>query len=292
MEPSLKAGMQGEAVDARRGQRYLFVSGCPRSGTTVLTTILNWSEEALVCQERFAPLVGRKPYLFTPELYRMPRILRFEKADCGYRSFQEAKGYSIWYANPKRFDDPGSYPVIGDKITHLFRRFAMLDSPAWEDEDVTLVHVVRNPGDVVNSYASRHADLGDAWDWDHERGIADWIESVEGAHALDASGRWDGRFVLVDYDAMFAGGVEQVERHSINLFARCRLEFGERQRAGIALVHEASEIFRRKRAMAGRVPDAILRGVPSGTMRKYHELREKCLPATEGRPDPPQEVNS
>lgn len=267
-------------------QRFLFVSGCPRSGTTIVTTILNWSDEAFVCQERFAPLIGRKPHLFSPELYQVPRILRFEKADCGYRSFGEAKGYSIWYANSKRFDDPGSYPVIGDKITHLFRRFGLLEVGEWAREHVTLVHVVRNPLDVAASYAARYADATDDWDWDHTRGIADWIESVVAAHAQHQALGRAGAFVLVDYDFLFGGDASVLEEHARALFARCGLVFGERQQAGMTLVHEAFGAFRRRRTEMPHIVEAVEDGIPADTMRKYHDLRRWSVEAGAAPGDP------
>lgn len=275
-------------------RRYLFVSGCPRSGTSVLTTLLNWSDEAFVCQERFAPLIARKPHLFVPEMYHAPRILRFEKADCGYASFAEAKGYSSWYANPKRFDDPDSYSVIGDKITHLFRRFDLLERDAWAYEHVTLIHILRNPIDVANSYAVRHADPVDAWEWDCERAIADWIESVEKAHAFHASASLAGGFALLDYDTMFDSGLYVLEDHARALYGHCGLEFGARQQVGVGLIHEAASVFKGKREVSAKVVAAVRAGIPNETMRKYIELRQKCLAksAPSINPSIRQEANS
>lgn len=133
-------------------QELIFVSGCARSSTTVMATILNWSDSVFVAQERYAPRVRHWPKTFKPDLYTLPRLLQFEAGECGYSSFESKGEYTSYYANPKDFAALDGYAYIGGKITHLFRRFDSFARPEWADTQVTLVHVIRNIAGVAASY--------------------------------------------------------------------------------------------------------------------------------------------
>ena len=249
---------------------HLFVSGCPRSGTTVMATLLNWSDAVFVAQERFAPLTRFHPEQFKPSLYTPSRMLDFRPGECGYGGFPDKAEYASAFANPKDFAALGSYPVIGDKITHLFRRFEMFGNPDWRDLDIAVVHMVRNVYDVAASYQTRKEDAGDAWDWDGDDAVSDWTESVERAHAFHQSPDRTVELILVDYDWLFGGDRERMLNGSRQLFGALGLAFGARQAGGISRLFDSRARFlvrrRQHRALRARVGQRV-----GGDILKKHE---------------------
>lgn len=256
---------------------YLFVSGCPRSGTTVMATLLNWSDRVFVAQERFAPLTRFHPEEFKPSLYTPSRMLDFRPGECGYDAFEDKAEYRSRFANPKKFDSLEDYQVIGDKITHLFRRFSMFGNADWRDLDVAVVHMVRNVQDVAASYQTRKNDAGDAWDWDGDDAVRDWTESVECAYAFDASPERTAKFHVVDYDWLFTGSRARLVDGAANLFEALGLPFASKQAEGVGLLADSRERFLAKRRTHPLLRARVERLVGADVLRKQDALRAKSL---------------
>ena len=254
-------------------RRFLFVSGCPRSGTTMVTTLLNWNDEAFIAQERYAPLIRREPEALDPSLFEPARLLDFRPRECGYARFSDKPVYWDRVANPKDFAALGDYPVIGDKITHLFRRFGQFSDPEWAGEDITIVHMVRNLRDVVASYLARKHNQDDRWDWGTDEAIQDWTDSMEHAYAFHEDPGRRAALVVVDYDAMFDGDDRHFAGVAERLFEAVGFEFGERQRAAAArLFRQRGEIPKRP-ALDADTRERLDRSVGSDTLAKYEALR-------------------
>lgn len=251
---------------------YLFVSGCPRSGTTVMATLLNWSDSVFVAQERFAPLTRFHPEAFKPSLYTAARMLDFRPGECGYGAFQDKREYASRSANPKDFTALDSYPVIGDKITHLFRRFDMFGNAHWQDLDVSVVHMIRNVLDVAASYQTRKEDAQDAWDWDGEHALADWTESVDRVHAYHQSADRTAKLILVDYDWWFGGDRVRLLDSSRHLFQSLGLGFDDQQAEGIAGLLDSRERFLGRRRLHSELRSRVERRVGDAILQKYDDL--------------------
>ena len=254
-------------------RRYLFVSGCPRSGTTMITTLLNWSDDAFVAQERYAPLLRRDPDALVPSLFRAERLLDFRRGECGYASFQAKREYTYQVANPKDFDALDRYPVIGDKITHLFRRFELFGTPAWRDEDVTIVHVVRGLEGVAASYLARQRNADDKWEWGVDDALRDWTDAVECAHAYHQDAGRGTRLVLVDYDWMHGGDANRVMAVAGRLFEAVGLPFGSGQRVGAGRLIRMHGLLPRKPPLEAAVRERLVQSVDAGTRAKHEALR-------------------
>jgi len=254
--------------------KFLFVSGCPRSGTTVMTTLLNWHDSVLVTQERYAPLLKFHPEQFVPDLFEPDRLLDFRKGECGYASFAKQKEHSAHYANPKDFSAIGSYPLRGDKITHLYRNVEKFEEPAWQDADVVVLHMMRNLDDVVCSYETRRLNQDDPWKEGIDQAVDAWSASVEDIHRYIGRQTPKARVGIVGYEKMFAGDAAVLGENLARVYAFVGIDFGDRQAEGIAKVHQASSFFAERRKLHSEATTEARRRVSAETLRMFERLRE------------------
>lgn len=221
-------------------RKFIFVSGCPRSGTTVLTQLLNWGEDVFIGQERFAGLFNQRPADFQPALFAEGRLSTFEPGDCGYKAFADKAPHVAPFARKKDFNALGKYTFVGDKITHMDANLAVFDNDAWKAEAVTVLHVVRDLPDVMASYASRKADAADS-NW--SRGVADalddWQESIRRMHHFCERQQESIRIGIVDYEAAFGGDAETLAGAARNIFSFAGIPFGPEQSRGMAILHKS-----------------------------------------------------
>lgn len=257
--------------------RFLFVSGCPRSGTTVMTTLLNWHDSVLVTQERYAPLLKFDAAAFGPGLFEPARMSEFRRGECGYTSFAAQREYSAHYANPKDFSAIGSYPIRGDKITHLYRNVERFEEPAWSGCDIMLVHMIRKLDDVVSSYETRRLDAADAWREGIDAAIRDWTASVEDIFRYTTATGKRAKVGIVEYERLFSGEARDLADGLARVYAFAGLELGEKQMEGVAKVHKASKFFEKRRALHAEAVAEARRRISTETLHRFEQLREQGL---------------
>lgn len=255
--------------------KYLFVSGCPRSGTTVLTHMLNWADDAFVGQERYAMLFNKRPARFKPDLFEGERMARHEKGDCAKHQFD--RDLKSKHARPKDFEAIDSYGHRGDKITNLYTRFGMFGRGEWIEKDVTVLHIVRNLGDVAASYHTRKLNEGDRWSRDYEKAIEDWSASVDKTHAYLAKPATDARIGIVDYDTLFTGDLKQLMKGARAIYRFAGLDFTPVQRQGIRKLHVVGEKKKQKRQRHDDIREDALARVDPRTLERYQALVKRAI---------------
>jgi hypothetical protein len=258
-------------------RKYLFVSGCPRSGTTVLAHILNWSNDVFVGQERYGELLNKRPVSFTPGLFEAERLRRFEAGECGYASYEANGEYNAWYANNKLGVDFAAMKHVGDKIPELYKRFEVFSSPAWAGRDVTLLHIVRNVFDVAGSYQTRKLDTADGWQKDYLLAIADWSASVRRAHEQMSNPQPNVRLGIVDYDSLFAGGADELVEASRKIFGFAGIAFGEAEKAGVLTIQRAAETRKKMRQNHDAIRADVLSRVDPEVARMHEALKARSI---------------
>ncbi len=174
------------------------MGGCPRSGTTALTRLLNRHSDVLIGNERYYRVIERGE--LTPAHFEMDRFLSIEPGD----THDEPPGMDEG-PNPHWVGvDPGgkveAARMIGDKYPPIFRAYPML---AERFADAHIVYVLRNPVSVAESYQGRADDVADRWPFDHRRAVDDWNRSVRATAEALADGM---RITVVAYETMMAGG--------------------------------------------------------------------------------------
>jgi hypothetical protein len=258
--------------------KFLFVSGCPRSGTTVLAHILNWSHEAFVGLERFASLLKRNPSMFSPQLFEKSRLLHFEPGDCGYSSYEAKADYSAWFVNPFNADRLDRLELVGDKITNLYSHFDQFSSLPWNSSEITILHIVRNVADVAASYQTRMLEPSDGWNMDYIQAIDDWSESVNRVHAFVSQPATNVRLCVVNYDSIFIGDFDRLINSAMQIYSFVGLEFGEKQVEGMRLILEAGAHYKKIRQSYDNIQQVIISQMTNDdVLTKYSNLVGQAL---------------
>ena len=169
-------------------RRVLIVGGCPRSGTTALTRLLNAHPRVLIGDERYYWRFEHRQV--SPDLFARDRFLDVRRSDRHW-----AEGRAPW--------PPGDPAARFEAASHIGDKFPRLadvaDHLAAMLPDAQLVWIVRNPLSVAESYEARRADDADAWHFGLDRALDDWNQGVGGAL------RHPGALVL-SYERLFVGG--------------------------------------------------------------------------------------
>ena len=189
--------------------KFIFVVGCPRSGTTALARLLNGSPDIVIGIERYQKVAFTSG--LTPALFEYDRFFTIEEGDTHYESLDDFdKSYVTLREKYK------GTKTHGDKIPPLFRAYDSVNSAF---PDVGFIFIVRNLIDVANSYMHRFENPKDPWKRDFKRAVKDWNQSL----ALTTTALANGiRIHVVSYERLFADGAQDVIEGVFN-FADARL---------------------------------------------------------------------
>ncbi|MEE4212452.1 MAG: sulfotransferase [Parvularcula sp.] len=157
--------------------RTLIVTGCPRSGTTALTKLLNAHPAILLGDERFYWRFEHG--LIEPDDFKRSRFIDVRKED---RHWEE--GRAPFPKDPEGAEWDGlSY--VGDKYPPLWRVWPTL---AGRLPAARLLFILRNPVSVAMSYRARKEDPSDPWSFDAFAGLKEWNEGVSAMNSALSSG--------------------------------------------------------------------------------------------------------
>jgi hypothetical protein len=166
--------------------RFLFVSGTPRSGTSALGRLLKSHADVTVYNELYSDRHGYLPAMFVPENIRelhrrgrLPMLDRFNNLDVLHRT-----PTTRW---------------VGDKRPN-FMRSAALTLAHFRDRDVVVVHVVRDIRAIAESYR-RRAEKGN-WPASRDHTVAVAEANMNNRAVLSVAGALAPRhrLVVLDYD--------------------------------------------------------------------------------------------
>jgi hypothetical protein len=170
--------------------KYLFVFGCPRSGTTALARMLNWHPAIALGIERFRDLAKPgKLQEFTPALFEPGRLLDIRPTDTRGAKYNQHLAAKL----------DGTHPIqmVGDKIPYLYLR---LDHVCRAFPDAHMIAILRDPEPVALSWQRRADEPGDPWPAHQDAAAAfvEWERSV--SIISEQFAKQANPLTIIDYD--------------------------------------------------------------------------------------------
>jgi hypothetical protein len=173
-------------------ETYLFIAGCPRSGTSAVAFLLNEHPQVALGFERFKRTRALlEPFHFTPSQFFSPVLAETDiRGELLYRRLSER-----WHG--------GGVTVVGDKVPLYWR---VLPELLERFPRGRLVLLVRNPLDVAASFDRRARDPGDWWPAENDRTLAAtmWNEALARARESELAGHGE-HILLLPYEPLLAG---------------------------------------------------------------------------------------
>lgn len=174
----------------------LFIAGCPRSGTTALTRLVNLHPEVVVGMERYKGLYSKREG-FSADLFRRDRFFDYRDNDSSFLPSTNAKA-ATFYANADEKFDRAKF--VGDKYPQFFRHYDVLFK---NFPDAHVIFVFRNPYFVAQSW-QRKAEDSTSWPSqnDSKRAASYWNDAL--AYTLAYRSMKTRSFTFVEYEDFFA----------------------------------------------------------------------------------------
>lgn len=238
-------------------RNYLFVCGCPRSGTTALWRILVGDSRIRLGVERYGNRFFSGHFL-TPDLFEKERFFNIEKGDTFY---SDLVSFNEYYAKADAGFDEAIY--VGDKIPMLYRYFDKLELNFL---GCKTIFIFRNIFDVAASYKKRLVDANNDWTRDVSDAVSDWNAS------LNAAREYTGDIALIDYDRLM------IEGHGLdNIYSFLGLEITSEVRAACknVLRHSGALEASRSRSLTALEVKEICQKADFNT---YRDLLDKQVP--------------
>lgn len=180
--------------------RFLFLSGVPRSGTTAFADLLNRHPKIAVGIERFKKLAmsAETADEFMPDLFGTERFFDFRATDTNvrsdntYRRMRSRYDEAIW---------------VGDKVPRYYARL-----PTIYDRfpGAVVFYIVRDLPAVARSWNARAQNPADSWpiENDYRRAAIEWNKGNR--IALRWATQRPRDFHVVAYDDLFPHGIDLV----------------------------------------------------------------------------------
>lgn len=184
---------------------YLFVAGCPRSGTSILALIIGSHHEVCIGIERFSKHVIPK-FKMKKALYEHDRFFDFREEDT-FLDFSRHQNLFDYHEMLKRRWEKAKY--VGDKIPVLFDFYDKMIEEFHTEGKLRIAFIYRNVYDVLNSYQAKIV-TDPNWNKTFERGIKNWNESLYKSIQLKKEG-----FPIcpVEYESLFfAEDTQELEK--------------------------------------------------------------------------------
>jgi len=193
---------------------YLFIGCSPRSGSTVLTQLLNTDPRIVVGMERFKHVKGK----LTPELFLEERFFDMRPEDTNVQ-------YPKVYEAARSKFESSNLLYVGDKVPMYYRRFHELSR---NFPGAKLIFLYRDVYDVASSFNVRANNENDSWPEtnDYEVAVEIWNDSLSKALKFIRRNENQNIFVL-KYEAFFCGDLRYLDA----LYAFLNLEVTDNVRS-------------------------------------------------------------
>ena len=181
--------------------KYLFVAGCPRSGTTALVKILNSHYQIILGMERFK-YVKKK---ITPNHFTKTNFLALHKQETNI--FEKNRDNS--YEEIDRKFQNNKIEIIGDKYPQYYTQLEYLKTTF---DPCQFLFLFRDSYEVASSFNVRAENKKDHWPAknDFRAAVHHWNRSLKKLHEYTKKNS-DKDFYIVRYEWLYAGNITYFE---------------------------------------------------------------------------------
>jgi len=179
-------------------KQFIIVSGCGRSGTTLLNRLLASHPLIVLGMERYIRLFTRQYNQFTPALFTRERFFDCRLRDSGLFDHRRPM-YEKQMAHMNRMEEKWDDALfVGDKIPTLFRRF---EETLERFPGAIFVHIIRGINDVCASWLVRGKSFDATSGFTLQNAVSVWNQS--NTRALRFKEKFPDNMVIVDYERMY-----------------------------------------------------------------------------------------
>mgnify|MGYP000058503790 CR=1 FL=1 len=182
--------------------KNIFLSGCPRSGTTALWKLFASEPKIAMGLERFKNRCRNEKFSLEESLYAKKRFFDMQDGDTHFKDLVSGEGGKYYAELKGRFD---KCELVGDKLPNLYR---FLPEVSKSFSNAKTIVIVRNVFDVAQSYEARLRNEKDKWDRDFKDGVNEWNVSVRKTLA----NLGPNVHVLIYEDFFFTKGTEHIHK--------------------------------------------------------------------------------
>jgi hypothetical protein len=169
------AALNNAVLNEGTSRTFLFVTGCPRSGTTAIGDLLNTHPGIVLGIERFILRAFNNPgFSLEPSLYEHDRFFEIRPKDTFY---DDLEGFYAGYREMRTKYHRSRY--IGDKLPNLYQSMERFQKVF--PSNAKIVIIFRNIFHVAASYIRRARNLDDHFwrrDQDLRVALSDWQEAM------------------------------------------------------------------------------------------------------------------
>jgi hypothetical protein len=182
-------------------KQFVFVCGTGRSGTSILTRVLNGHPLICIGLERFKFIIareGRAEAELSPSLFEKERFFAFAGEDTNVNP-EVNSGYSPFYDAMQRKYATASH--VGDKVPHLFVHYDLIGR---RFPGAIFLYMLRNIDEVAASWnrrAANPADTGWASAQDYRKAVEWWNRGNRESLAFARRG---GNVAVVEFEKFAA----------------------------------------------------------------------------------------
>ncbi len=171
--------------------KYLFICGCPRSGTTALWKVISAHKQVAIGVERYLDKVY-PDFSLTQREFLENRFMSLLDSNGRKNIFAQHPYYT---GLAKRYNKCIYY---GDKVPFLYENFTPFFSSF---NNAIVIFILRNLFDVASSYKVRLQDKEDDWSRDVATAVWDWNTAITCTlDALDAN----RNIIVIEYENFFS----------------------------------------------------------------------------------------